>query len=34
VINGSEPDVEKALEVIRILLHAGPLPGMQGVARA
>jgi hypothetical protein len=33
VITGSEPDVDKALDVIRILLHAGPLPGMHAVAR-
>jgi AcrR family transcriptional regulator len=34
VITGSEPDVEKALDVIRILLHAGPVPGMHRAARA
>jgi AcrR family transcriptional regulator len=26
VITGSEPDVDKAVEVIRVLLHAPPLP--------
>jgi len=27
VIVGSEPDVERAVEVVRVLLHARPLPG-------
>jgi AcrR family transcriptional regulator len=26
VITGSEPDVDKGVEVVRVLLHAGPLP--------
>jgi AcrR family transcriptional regulator len=26
VITGSEPDVDKGIEVVRVLLHAGPLP--------
>ena len=26
VIAGSEPDVEKAVEAVRVLLHAPPLP--------
>jgi hypothetical protein len=26
VITGSEPDVDKAVEVIRVLLHAQPVP--------
>jgi AcrR family transcriptional regulator len=34
LITGSEPDVDKALDVVRILLHAGPLPGMQATTRA
>jgi AcrR family transcriptional regulator len=28
VITGSEPDVDKALDVVRILLHAGPCTGI------
>jgi AcrR family transcriptional regulator len=33
VIAGSEPDVEKAVEVVRVLLHAPPLPPRKEAGR-